>query len=38
MVKGDILFVPGSPAKSAAYRTADAAVSMSTALAVIAIH
>ncbi len=38
MVKGDILFVPGSAAKAAAYRTADAAVSMSAALAVVAIH
>jgi len=38
LVKGDILFVPGSAAKAAAYRTADAAVSMSTALAVVAVH
>jgi polysaccharide biosynthesis/export protein len=38
MVKGDILFIPGSSAKAAAYRTADAAVSMSTALAVVAVH
>jgi len=38
MVRGDILFVPGSAAKAAAYRTADAAVSMSTALAVVAVH
>jgi len=38
LVKGDILFVPSSAAKSAAYRTADAATSMSTALAVIAVH
>jgi len=38
LVKGDVLFVPGSGAKSAAYRTADAAMSMSTALAVVAIH
>ncbi|MGB8013830.1 MAG: polysaccharide biosynthesis/export family protein [Terriglobales bacterium] len=38
MVKGDVLFIPGSAAKSAAYRTVDAAMSMSTAMAVIAIH
>lgn len=38
LVKGDILFVPGSSAKAAAYRTADAAMSMSTALGVVAIH
>jgi polysaccharide biosynthesis/export protein len=38
MEKGDILFIPGSSAKAAAYRTADAAVSMSTALAVVAVH
>jgi polysaccharide export outer membrane protein len=38
LVKGDILFIPGSGPKAAAYRTADVAVSMSTALAVIAIH
>jgi len=38
MLRGDILFVPGSAAKAAAYRTADAAVSMSTALAVVAVH
>jgi polysaccharide export outer membrane protein len=38
LVKGDILFVPGSSAKAAAYRTADAAVSLSTALGVVAVH
>jgi polysaccharide export outer membrane protein len=38
MVKGDILFIPGSSAKAAAYRTADAAMSLSTALAVVAIR
>lgn len=38
LVKGDVLFVPGSSAKAAAYRTADAAFSMSTALAVVAAH
>ena len=37
LVKGDILFVPGSGAKAAAYRTADAAVSLSTTLAVIGV-
>ena len=38
MVKGDVLFIPGSGAKAAAYRTADAAMSLSTALAVVAAH
>jgi polysaccharide export outer membrane protein len=38
LVKGDVLFIPGSSAKAAAYRTADAAMSVSTALAVVAIH
>ena len=37
LVKGDILFVPGSGAKAAAYRTADAAVTLSTTLAVIGV-
>jgi polysaccharide export outer membrane protein len=37
LVKGDILFIPGSAAKNAAYRTADAAVSISTSLAVVAV-
>src|SRR6202140_2516821 len=38
LVKGDILFVPGSAAKTAAYRTADAAVALTTTLAVVAVH
>ena len=38
LVKGDVLFIPGSAAKAAAYRTADAAMSMTTALAVVAVH
>jgi polysaccharide biosynthesis/export protein len=38
LMKGDVLFIPGSAGKTAAYRTADAAMSMSTALAVVAIH
>jgi polysaccharide export outer membrane protein len=37
LVKGDILFIPGSAAKAAAYRGADAAMSLSTSLAVIAV-
>jgi polysaccharide export outer membrane protein len=37
LMKGDILFVPGSGAKAAAYRTVDAAVSLSTTLAVIGV-
>ena len=38
LVKGDVLFIPGSGAKAAAYRSADAAMSLSTALAVVAVH
>jgi polysaccharide export outer membrane protein len=38
LVKGDVLFIPTSSAKAAAYRTADAAVSATTALAVVAAH
>jgi polysaccharide biosynthesis/export protein len=38
MVKGDVLFIPGSAAKAAAYRTGEAALSMSTTLAVVAVH
>jgi len=38
MLRGDVLFVPGSAAKSVAFRSAEAAMSMTTALAVIAVH
>jgi len=38
LVKGDVLFIPGSAAKAAAYRTADAAVSLSAAIGVVAVH
>jgi len=38
LVKGDVLFIPGSSAKAAAYRTADAAMVISSALAVVAVH
>jgi polysaccharide biosynthesis/export protein len=38
MVKGDVLFVPGSAGKALAYRSAEAAFSMTSALAVIAIR
>jgi polysaccharide biosynthesis/export protein len=38
LIKGDVLFVPGSSAKAAAYRTADAAVTMTSALAIVAAH
>jgi len=38
MVKGDVLYVPGSAAKSVAYRSAEAAMSMTTALAVVAVR
>ncbi len=38
LLNGDVLFVPGSAAKAAGYRSADAAMSLSTALGVVAIH
>lgn len=38
LVKGDILFVPGSAAKSVGYRSAEAAASLTTALTLVAIH
>jgi len=38
MIKGDVLFVPGSAGKAFAYRGAEAAFSMTSALAVIAIR
>ena len=38
LVRGDVLFVPGSAAKSVAYRSAEAAFSMTSALAVIAVR
>jgi polysaccharide export outer membrane protein len=38
LVKGDVLFIPGSATRSAVYRGAEAAFSLSTALAVIAVH
>jgi len=38
LTKGDILFVPGSAAKGAAYKSTDVALAVSTALAVIAVH
>ena len=38
LVKGDVLFIPGSAAKAFAYRGADAAVSMTTSLAVLAVR
>jgi polysaccharide biosynthesis/export protein len=38
LLKGDVLFVPGSAAKTAAYRGAEAALAMSTTLAVVAVH
>jgi polysaccharide biosynthesis/export protein len=38
MVKGDLLFVPSSAGKALAYRGVDAAYSMTSALAVIAIR
>lgn len=38
LIKGDILFIPGSSAKAVAYATGTAALSISTALAVVAVH
>jgi len=38
LVKGDVLFVPGSSAKAAAYRTADAVTTMTSALALVAVR
>jgi polysaccharide biosynthesis/export protein len=38
LAKGDILFVPGSAAKSVGYRSAEAAASLTTALTLIAVH
>jgi len=38
LVKGDVLFVPGSSAKAAGYRTADMAMSLTGALTVLAIR
>jgi polysaccharide export outer membrane protein len=38
LLKGDVLFVPGSAGKAFAYRSAEAAFSMTSALAVIAIR
>ncbi len=38
MVRGDILFVPGSAMKTVAFRTADAAAAMTSTLAVVAIR
>ncbi|HYW36628.1 MAG TPA: polysaccharide biosynthesis/export family protein [Terriglobales bacterium] len=38
LVKGDILFIPGSAAKAAGYRSADAAMSLSTSLAILAVR
>ncbi len=38
LVKGDILFIPGSGAKAAAYRSADAAVGLTSGLALLAVY
>jgi polysaccharide export outer membrane protein len=38
MVKGDVLFVPGSAAKGLMYKGVDAALSMTTALTVLAVQ
>jgi polysaccharide export outer membrane protein len=38
LVKGDILFIPGSATKAAAYRSGEAALTMSTSLAILAVH
>ena len=38
LVKGDILLVPGSAAKTAGYRTAESAIGLATAVSIYAIH
>jgi polysaccharide biosynthesis/export protein len=38
LVKGDVLFVPGSAAKETAYRAADAATALTASLAIVAVH
>lgn len=38
MTKGDVLFIPGSAGKAAAYQTAQIAMSLTTALAIVAIQ
>lgn len=38
LVKGDVLFVPGSAARAFAYKGADAAISMTTTLSVLAVR
>jgi polysaccharide biosynthesis/export protein len=38
LAKGDVLFIPGSAPKAVAYQTAQAALGLSTALAIIAIQ
>ena len=38
LTKGDVLFVPGSAAKGAVYRSADVAISVSSGLAILAVH
>ena len=38
LVKGDILLVPGSAAKTAGYRSAEAAVGLATSVGIYAIH
>jgi polysaccharide biosynthesis/export protein len=38
MVKGDVLFIPGSAAKAAAYRSGEAAMGLATGLGILAIR
>jgi polysaccharide biosynthesis/export protein len=38
LVQGDVLFIPGSAAKVAAYRTAEAAMSLTTSLSILAVR
>jgi polysaccharide biosynthesis/export protein len=38
LIKGDVLFVPGSSAKTVGYRTADAAMSLTTAVGILAVR
>lgn len=38
LVKGDVLFVPGSSAKAVGYRTAEAAMGLTTSLSILAVR
>jgi len=38
MIKGDVLFIPGSAAKAAAYRSGEAAMGLATGVGILAIR